>query len=961
MADYNLGTARGVITIDSTGATTGAKTASDALEDVDKKAGNGTKSWGKVGTASAIAGGLVAGALGLAVRSAADFESSLSGIKAVSGATAAEMKQVSDKALKIGADTAFSASEGALAIEELAKAGISLPNIMNGAADSTVALAAAGGISLPEAATIAANAMNQFGLSADDMPNIADKIAGAANASAIDIGDFGQSLSQVGAVANLTGFSFDDISVAIAEMGNAGIKGSDAGTSLKSMMMRLIPQTDEAAGLMESMGLLTIDTKKSMEALRDKGIKPASSSMEDITAATSKYIQASTGAKVGSKENAAATQDLLNKTLEMDSAFFDANGKVESLASIQGSLQKATKDMSEEQKLATLTTLFGSDAIRGVAVLAKNGTKGYEDMAGAMGKVSAADVAKTRLDNLSGSMEAMKGSLETAAITLGTILLPALRAIVDKVTEVLNWFTSLSGGTQKIIIGVALAAAGALLFVAALVKVTQAIQTTKATLALLTTGTKLFGKEGKITSAITKIWSGIQAVFNGIMAMNPVILIVIAIVALVAILIIAYKKSDKFRAIVDGAFRKVKEAAQAVVAWFTDTLLPVFKSVWEGIKNAVSSAVTFIKTVIGNVFNVIKTIITTYINLWKLIITTVFNAIKTVITNVVNGWKLIITTVFNAIKTAFTFYVNAWKLIITTVFNVIKTFITNVVNGIKIIITTVFNAIKTFITNVVNGWKIIITTVFNAIKTFIRNVVNGIKIIITTVFNAVKAFFTTVFGIIKGIVQRAVDGWKNIFAKVAEIVGKVVEGFQRMKDKIAESVGKIKDKVVEIKDKIMGVFSGAKDWLFDIGKKIIQGLIDGFKNMFGTVKNTLTGLTDKIFGWKGPERKDKKLLVKPGRWIVGGLNEGLLASFKDTKKLLAAETTKIGSSVNVSMPSAPTPEMIAKKAAFLDNAKRQKEKAVSQQIIFNNNALKKETSSEANARQLRALRVSGAI
>ena len=360
-----------VVTADTSDAEKGLKSVSSGI---------GTFATGAAAALTAAGVGIAA-AGGYAVKSAADFEKTLSGVKAVSGATADEMKQIQGLALQLGKDTSFSASEAAAGIEELVKGGLTIPDIMNGAAKATLDLAAAGGVSLPDAAIIAANALAQFNLQGKDMGHVADLIAGAANASALDVGQFKFSLQAAGAVAATTGFSFDDLAQAIAVMGKAGITGSDAGTSLKTMMMSLQPST-----------------KKAKETMRDLGLW----------------------------------------TAQTGSAFFDANGKVKSMAEVAGILQNATKDLTQAQKLQALETMFGSDAIRAAAVLAKEGAGGFNEMAGAMGKVTAASVGAEKLNNLAGDITTLKGSVETAAITFGMVFLPVLRDAVKWATNLVN-------------------------------------------------------------------------------------------------------------------------------------------------------------------------------------------------------------------------------------------------------------------------------------------------------------------------------------------------------------------------------------------------------------------------------------------------------------------------------------------------------------------------------------------
>ena len=391
---YNLGTAQGKIVVDGSGAAQGFLVARDGAEAFF----NVVKA--RMGALDELANRLLkigaAGSVGLtgAITTAASLEKSMSAIQAVSGATSSQMETMYNKAMQLGADTAFTAGEAAAAMEELIKAGLSVNDVMTGAADATVNLAAAGEISLPAAAEIAANALNNFGLSGKDMAHIADMIAGAANASSISVADFGVSLTQAGAVANIAGVNIDDLSVAIAEMGKAGIKGSDAGTSLKTMLLNLQPVTDRQVAKFKELGIVTED---------------------------------------------GANQ------------FFTAQGKIKPMIELQEILAQATAGMTEQQKLATLEVMFGQDAIRAAAIMAKNGADGYNEMAKAMGKVSAADVAATRLDNLMGSLEQLKGSLESAAIAIGKPLLGAVRSVVDAATFFVNIFNRLPGPVKSAI------------------------------------------------------------------------------------------------------------------------------------------------------------------------------------------------------------------------------------------------------------------------------------------------------------------------------------------------------------------------------------------------------------------------------------------------------------------------------------------------------------------------------
>ena len=419
---YDLGSAVGKIVVDGSGASKGFNVAGAAASGFFKIIDNKVESIKKLGENLLKIGATTSAGLGVAINAAADFEVGLSAIEAVSGATAKEMDLISEAALRIGSETSFNATEAASAMEELVKAGISVEDTLNGAADATVSLAAAGEIALPQAAEIASAAMNNFNLNGKDMPRIADLIAGAANASAISVGEFGYSLQQSGAVANLAGMSFDDLAVAIALMGNAGIKGSDAGTSLKTMLSSLIPTTNKQINLFKELGIIT---KKQGNRFFD-----AKGNLKDF----------------------ADVAEILNQSFGFSKISTEKfNEAVRKGADPLDLMRKAATKNGKQLKLQRLETAFGSDAIRAAAVMAKNGATGFNEMSKAMGKVKASDVAAKRLDNLKGSIEEFKGAMETASITIGMVFIPIVRKVVDFATKMVNTFNKLPEPVKKAI------------------------------------------------------------------------------------------------------------------------------------------------------------------------------------------------------------------------------------------------------------------------------------------------------------------------------------------------------------------------------------------------------------------------------------------------------------------------------------------------------------------------------
>jgi len=379
------------------------------LDSTLKKLDDTHKAMLGVGAAMTAVGVAGAGAFGEALSKAGEFEKTMSGVKAVMSPEEVDAfgQSLSDLALKLGKDTVYSAKEAAEGIEELVKGGISATDILDGAAAATLNLAAAGGTSLKDAAEIASNALNTFNLRGEDMAHVADLIAGAANASSLEVSDFKFALQQVGAVAKVSGQTIDDTATAIAILGNAGVKGSDAGTSLKVFLTDLVPKSKQAAEEMKKLGLITED---------------------------------------------GANQ------------FFDASGKAKSFGEIADLLQNAMAGLTEQEKLQSLHLIFGTDAMRAAAIMADAGAEGFDQMAESMGKVTAEAVAATRLDNLAGSMEQLKGSVETLAITVGERLLPVARVLVDRVTDLVNWFLELPEPVQNtaVAIGVVVTAVGLL-------------------------------------------------------------------------------------------------------------------------------------------------------------------------------------------------------------------------------------------------------------------------------------------------------------------------------------------------------------------------------------------------------------------------------------------------------------------------------------------------------------------
>lgn len=332
----------------------------------------------------ALAGsGLVAlaGGLGASIKVSSEFGKQMSAVQAVSLATAGEMDALSAAALRIGKDTSFGATEAGSAIEMLVANGIKINDVLNGAADSTVALAAATGADLTTAANVASDAMNIFGISAADMSQAVNGISGVTVASKFGINDYALALAQGGGVAKASGVNFKDFNTTITAISPLFASGSDAGTSFKTMLTTLIPKSKDAEQAMRDLNLITADGRNQ---------------------------------------------------------FYNADGSMKSMAEVAGLLQGALSGLSDEQRNNTLSTIFGADASRAAAALAETGAEKFRALAGSIGEVDAAAQAATRLDNLAGDVDALTGSLETAGIQIGTAFTPILRDLTQAASAFVN-------------------------------------------------------------------------------------------------------------------------------------------------------------------------------------------------------------------------------------------------------------------------------------------------------------------------------------------------------------------------------------------------------------------------------------------------------------------------------------------------------------------------------------------
>ncbi len=338
-----------------------------------------------VGNSAIAIGGMAGMALGAGaalvgiVSAGANFEQIMSKVAAVSGASGSEMKQLQAQAKELGATTQFSATQAGEGMMYLAQAGFKTGDIMK-AMPGMLDLAAAGALDLGTAADIASNIMSGFGLSADKATHTADVLALAASNSNTNVTQMGEAMKYAAGTAHTVGFSMEETSAAIMAMANSGLQGSVAGQAFATSLGRLAKPTKEMRKVMDELNL----------------------------------------------------------------SFFDQQGKIKPLPTIIKDLEDKTGSMTNQQKSATLTTLFGAEAYKNWAALMQEGSGKLEKNTKALEKAdgAAAKMAKTMTDNLKGKWDEFTSALEGLAITIFTLIAPALGAIVIGLTKVVQWVDS---------------------------------------------------------------------------------------------------------------------------------------------------------------------------------------------------------------------------------------------------------------------------------------------------------------------------------------------------------------------------------------------------------------------------------------------------------------------------------------------------------------------------------------
>ena len=763
----------------------------------------------------------VIGGVGVAaVKTAADFDSAMSQVAAVSGATGKDFDALRNKAREMGAKTKFSATEAAEAMNYMAMAGWKTEDMLSGI-EGIMNLAAASGEDLATTSDIVTDALTAFGLSAKDSGHFADILAAASSNANTNVSMMGETFKYCAPIAGALGFSAEDTAEAIGLMANAGIKSSQAGTALRTIMNNL-------AG----------DVKISGKAIGD------------VTIATT-----------------------------------NADGSMRDLSDILADCRSAFDNLTESEKAQAAESLVGKNAMSGFLALMNAGEGDIDKLSSAIDNCdgSAEKMAMTMQDNLAGQFTILKSQLQELAISFGDILMPAIRSIVSKLQGFVDKLNGMDEGTKRTIVTIALlvASIGPLLIIigttiskigvamqgfvklangisklkiaiqggtgvlsklgAALGGISAPVLAVVAVIAVLVAAFVHLWKTNEgfrdaiigtwtrikdtisgfcqgivdrlnalgfqftdIVDVLKAVWNGFcqilapifEGVFNNIANILSTVTGVITGILDVFIGIFTGNWSrawngikEIFSSIWNGIssffsniINVIKDVADVVLGWFGTSwnevwiniktffegiwngIATFFTTIWETLKNVVTVGIMAIGSILSAAFDIITLPFRFIWENCKEIIISVWDAIKSKVSTVIHAVASVISTVMNTIKTVFTTVWNAIKTVVTTVVNAIKSVVTTVFNAIKSTATTVWNAIKTAVTTPVNAIKSTVTSVFNSVKSTVVSIFNGIKSTVTSVWNGIKSAITTPIEAAKNKVKSVVDAIKGFFS-----------------------------------------------------------------------------------------------------------------------------------------------------------------------------------------------------
>ncbi len=926
-----------------------------------------------------------------AVKTAADFDSAMSKVAAVSGATGDELDALRDKAREMGAKTKFSASEAADAMNYMAMAGWKTGDMLEGI-EGIMNLAAASGEDLATTSDIVTDALTAFGLTAADSGHFADVLAAASSNANTNVSMMGETFKYCAPVAGSLGFSCEDTAQAIGLMANSGIKGSQSGTALRAIMTALAGDVKFCGESFGEIEIATTNTDGSMRELNDI--------LADCRVAF---------AQMSESEQASAAQALVGKNA-MSGFLALMNAAPADIQKLEGAISTCSDEI---------------DGYNGVT----------------------AKMAAVMQDNLGGQLTILKSQLQELAISFGEILMPAIRAIVSKIQGFIDKLNAMDPATKETIVKIALVAAalGPLLVVVGktMVGVGKLMQLV-ANLPTIIAGAKaaftsfgaaiggisapvvaviavvaalvaafvhLWRTNEDFRNKITAIWNQIKSIFDNFCQ---------GIVDRVNALGFDFKNiSEVIKAVWDGlckflapVFEGVFQQVANIFKAVTDIILNIldifvgiftgdWSRVWDGIKGIFVAVWNFLKDTLKNYLNVLCNLFGTNLDEVKEFWVNVWTSIKNFFVNIWNGIKNFITGVVNAIKNFFTtiwtgiknFFVGIWtaiynsvaekinliKTVITVVWNAIHTAISMVLNAIWNVISTVWQTIYDFISPLLEAFRYLFETIFEAIHVIISRVMDwihekittaweNIKAVVTIVLEAIKSVIETVWNAIHTAITTVMDAISNVISTVWNAISSFISGvvnaiwsvissiWNSIKDHITNTLNAIHAVVSAVWNAISGFISGVLNTISSVVSSIWNGIKNTVTNILNTIKTTVSNIWDSVKnavtqkitaikdtivnGFNAAVNFIKNLASQAFQWgadIINGIVNGIKNCIGKVADAVKGVANKIKSFLHFSVPDEGTladfeswmPDFMQGLAQGINKSKKYVEKAIS--------------------------------
>ncbi|MBE3645677.1 phage tail tape measure protein [Bacillus anthracis] len=689
-----------------------------------------------VGTSAIAIGGMAGMALGAGaalvgiVSAGANFEQIMSKVAAVSGASGSEMKQLQAQAKELGATTQFSATQAGEGMMYLAQAGFKTGDIMK-AMPGMLDLAAAGALDLGTAADIASNIMSGFGLSADKATHTADVLALAASNSNTNVTQMGEAMKYAAGTAHTVGFSMEETSAAIMAMANSGLQGSVAGQAFATSLGRLAKPTKEMRKVMDELNL----------------------------------------------------------------SFFDQQGKIKPLPTIIKDLEDKTGSMTNQQKSATLTTLFGAEAYKNWAALMQEGSGKLEKNTQALEKAdgAAAKMAKTMTDNLKGKWDEFTSALEGLAITIFTLIAPALGAIVIGLTKVVQWVDSTINKFVNLNN-----------YIGNIQTIGKAIQdfwlAASGDRNALVEGYDILTKLGFSANSIQFIKETTAAVQYGIETMK-------------ALVSGDWGAASNF---LDKLGFSPEQKAN-IISFVQDVHAQISNFI-ANVQSLISAAAPVIMGIIGATVEFIKNVWATILPYVMPLLTDVLNFVNGIISQISAFWQQNGTQIVQAVQNAFSII----QSIISFVMPVVMSIIQSTWGAIKDIIQGAVNIIM----GIIKFFASVLTGDFSGMWEGIKQIFNGaIQLIWGLIqFSFVKQIFGAVKGLASSFGSTISSMWTTVVGYFKTFVKEPIASVVRMAVDIGEAAMKIKDKLI---NPIKEAWSGIMGW--------IDKIKNGVANMFSGI------------------------------------------------------------------------------------------------------------------------------